>query len=390
MNASIWNPAFIDTRLESRAITFENPSGERGSGGIAANGRKGAPMRVVAPGERVVLADITGPGTVRHVWMTFPPAPPEVMRAKLIEVFYDGADEPSVSVPAVDFFGVPWGRPVHLDTALTSINEGRGFNSFIPMPFRGSLRMEFVNAAERPTRLYYQVDYTLEPELDRELGYLHATYRRENPTTLREDFVICDGLSGPGRFLGAVVGVRVLDDGVWYGEGEVKMYLDGDGERPTICGTGLEDYVGSAWGMGAHQAQFLGAPLDVRDPDRPGGQPDFVGFYRWHLPDPIVFRESLRVTIQQIGFDVFTDADAQRMAARSPAGDGWQRIDAGGIAALGICERSDDYCAVAYVMCTRPQAVPRVALDDVVTAIERRPYEQPSATERMFTLFPSS
>ncbi|HEY3485433.1 MAG TPA: DUF2961 domain-containing protein, partial [Ilumatobacteraceae bacterium] len=198
--------------------------------------------------------------------------------------------------------------------------------------------------------------------------------------------VLCEGLSGPGRFLGAVVGVRVLDEGVWYGEGEVKMYLDGDGEHPTICGTGLEDYVGSAWGMGPHQARFLGAPLEVRDPSRPGGQPDFVGFYRWHLPDPIMFRESLEVTIQQIGFDVFAHGDTERMAARSPAGNGWQRVDRGGVAAMGICERSDDYCAVAYVMCTRPQPVPRVNIDDAVTAIERRPYEQPSAMERMFAL----
>jgi len=339
--------SFVSPIVASRAVTFENPSGGRGAGGAAGDGRKGAAYRIVEPGERVVLADIAGPGTLRHLWMTFSPATPEAMRAKVVEVFYDGADEPSVSVPAVDFFGVPWGRPVPLSTALTAINEGRGFNSYVPMPFRRQVRVEFVNGADRADYLYFQLDYTLEPGLPEDTGYLHAAFRRENPTTRLQDFVIHEGLAGPGRFLGCVVGVRVIDGGDWYGEGEVKMYLDGDADLPTICGTGLEDYVGSAWGMGRHQALYAGAPLDVRNPAGGGPNPDFVGFYRWHVPDPVMFASSLRVTIQQIGY----------------------------VGGRGLAERVDDYCAVAFVMCAEPQPVPRVDIAAAIADIGRLPYE---------------
>src|SRR4029077_21114707 len=132
---TVWDPSFVDERLDSRAATFENPPGARGAGGSAHGGRKGAPSRVIEPGERVVLADIDGPGAVRHIWMTFPPAPPEQMRAMVLEVFYDGSGEPSVWVPCLDFFGLPHGRPVAFASALTSAAEGRGFNSWVPQPF---------------------------------------------------------------------------------------------------------------------------------------------------------------------------------------------------------------------------------------------------------------
>lgn len=381
----MFNPADL-TRVRptvaSRAVTFENTTGAPGAGGSAASARKGAPMRVLAPGERVVLADIEGPGTIRHIWLTFPPAPPEIMRAKIIEVFYDGASEPSISVPAVDFFGVPWGRPVSLNSALAAINEGRGFNSFIPMPFPRSVRVEFVNGAPRPAPLYFQIDYTIEPDLPEDVGYLHATFRRQNPTTKKHDFVIAGGLRGPGRFLGCVVGVRVLDGGLWYGEGEVKVYLDGDRELPTICGTGLEDYVGSAWGMGPHQALYMGAPLEVRPPDRPTGNPDFVGFYRWHVVDPILFAADLTVTIQQIGFELFLEGQEEQLGAREPAGGGWYRSQVPGVKALGIAERSDDYCATAFVMCAEPQAVAQVDIDAAIADIGRLPYEVPAPMEQ--------
>ncbi|MEY2425316.1 MAG: hypothetical protein QOI61_888 [Actinomycetota bacterium] len=369
--------------VESRAITFENPTGARGAGGTVANGRKGAPFHLIEAGERVVLADIEGPGTIRHIWMTFPLAPPEIMRAKIIEVFYDGAREPSISVPAVDFFGVPWGRPVPLDSALAAIGEGRGYNSFIPMPFKQSVRIEYHNASAQRSPLYFQVDYTLEPALPDDVTYLHASYRRQNPTVRKQDFTISEGLRGPGRFLGCVVGVRVIDGGVWYGEGEVKVFLDGDTTHPTICGTGLEDYVGTAWGMGPHQSLYMGAPLDVRGPGvAPGANPDFVGFYRWHVADPIFFTDSLKVTIQQIGADVFLMGMEERMAEAEVAGTGWMKFrNAPGILGFGIVERSDDYCATDFVMCERPQAVPRVVLSDVVDDIERRDYEGPLPME---------
>lgn len=378
----------IDPDLDSRAVTFENPTGERGAGGTAYGGRKGAPSRRLAAGETVMLAELAGPGTVRHVWMTFPPAPPEVMRAMWMEVFYDGAIEPSVSVPCLDFFGMPHGRPVAYASALTSAHEGRGFNAYFPMPFREGVRVEITNGSARPLDLYYQLDVTLRRPLPGNVGYLHASFRRENPTVMRRDFVICDGLQGPGRFVGCAVGVRVLDDGFWYGEGEVKVFRDGDSHQPTICGTGLEDYVGTAWGMGPHHALYAGAPLELR---RPGGGPlpDLVGFYRWHVPDPIVFTTELRVTIQQIGMALFGDGhDAEfeaYLATPPPAGAGWHHNPRPGVLAMGICERVDDYCATAFVTCAEPQAVPRLDLPTALADIERRAHEQPHPMEAFFS-----
>lgn len=384
---SVLDPSFVDPTLDARAVTFENPTGARGAGGSTQGGRKGAPSRRLAPGERVVLADLAGPGTVRHLWMTFPPAPPEVMRAMWMEVFYDGAEEPSVSVPCLDFFGLPHGRPVAYASALTSCHEGRGFNAYFPMPFRERVRIELTNGSAGSREFYYQVDATLEHEPSQHVGYLHAAFRRENPTTMGRDFVIDEGLRGPGRFAGCVVGVRVLDEGAWYGEGEVKVYRDGDTDLPTICGTGLEDYVGTAWGMGAHHAPYAGAPLEVRDPAT-GPQPDLVGFYRWHLPDPITFADELRVTIQQIGMAMFgrgqEDEFAAYAATHPAAGPGWHREPMPGVHAMGICERVDDYCATTFTYCMEPQPVPRLDLATALAGIERRDHETPHPMEPFF------
>ena len=382
------DPSRIDLSLDSRAVTFENPSGARGAGGAAFDGRKGAPSRMLEPGETVELANLRGPGTLRHIWMTFPPAPPESMRALALEVFYDGRDEPSISVPCLDFFGLPLGRPVPYASALSSAHEGRGFNSYFPMPFGEGVRVTCRNGAPHRSLLFYQIDYTLEPELRSDAGLLHASFRRENPTTLREDFTIATGFEGPGRFLGCNVGIRTeqRDGFVGYGEGELKIFLDGDRELPTICGTGLEDYVGSAWGMGPHAAPFAGAPLEVRGPDG-GPVPEFIGFYRWHVPDPVIYREDLRVTIQQIGYALFRKDDEQKLAKfeprNPPAGRGWD-TEHPSLAARGIAERVDDYCATAYVYCQRPQAVPRLDLDLALADIERLPYEERLPSERVF------
>ena len=177
----VLNPAFVDPGLDSRAITFENPTGARGAGGTAHGGRKGAPNRRIHAGERVVLADIAGRGVLRHLWMTFLPAPPEQARSLVLEVFYGDATEPSVSVPALDFFGLPHGRPVAFASALTAAQEGRGFNAYLPMPFRDGVRVELHNAADRGTTLYFQLDYTLEADVPDELGYLHVAFRRAEP-----------------------------------------------------------------------------------------------------------------------------------------------------------------------------------------------------------------
>jgi hypothetical protein len=388
MDRAASNPAVVDPSLDSRAVSFESPDGARGAGGSAAGGRKGRPNKLLHAGERVVLGDLEGPGQVRHIWLTIPSAPPEQLRSLILEVFYDGADEPSVSVPVVDFFGVPHGRPVDYESSLTSILEGRGFNSYLPMPFRDRIRFELWNSADVRQILYYQIDYTLQPELPDDLGLLHVTFRRENPTTQRQDFVITDGLRGPGRFLGCNVGVRIIDEADWYGEGEVKVYRDGDTDLPTICGTGLEDYVGSAWGLGRFHSAHSGAPLIVSPDDEPdpmGTQPDLVGFYRWHLLDPIMFERDLRVTIQQIGAKGFApgqEAELEAYQRTNPAaGNGWLRDLSPALLAWGIAERVDDCCATAYVYCTEAQPVPRVDPATATADIGRFAYEGRGPTE---------
>jgi hypothetical protein len=385
-----WGVCVIDTGLDSRAVTFENPTGDRGAGGTAAGGRKGAPSRRVRTGERVVLADLDGPGVVRHIWMTFPPAPPEDTRGIWMEIFYDDATEPSVSVPCLDFFGLPHGRPVPYASALTAMPEGRGLNAYFPMPFRGRMRVELTNGSSRSIELYYQVDYTRQQELPADVGLLHCAFRRENPTTVGRDFVIAAVPEGPGRFLGCVVGVRVVDDGSWYGEGEVKVFRDGDTELPTICGTGLEDYVGSAWGMGAHHGPYAGAPLVVErvgSDARPLALPAYVGFYRWHVVDPIVFTDELRVTIQQIGMHSFpagADEQFERFAADHPAaGAGWHR-GLPGLEALGLHERVDDYSAAAFFYARAPLPVERLDVDRACADLGRLPHERADPMESWF------
>lgn len=405
------DPSRIDLSQESRAITFENPTGAPGAGGTEAHGRKGAPSRWLEPGERVVLADIEGPGTIRHVWCTFPPARPERMRALLLEVFYGEATEPSISVPLLDFFAVTCGRPRAFTSALTSAQEGRGFNAYYPMPFRDRVRVEVMNGSPRRTLLYFQIDYTLGP-VAADAGLLHVSFRRENPTTLRRDFTIVDGLRGPGRFLGCAIGIRTIDPARWYGEGEVKFFVDhdlrlearapvepdlpdewdasregADRDLPTICGTGLEDYVGSAWGMGPHAALYGGAPLDVRAPGESAGMtglPDFVGFYRWHVVDPIVFRDRLRVTIQQIGMNLFLqgqEADRDDYLTTNPlAGNGWFARAPAGVS-MALFERVDDYSAAAFVYCDTPQRVPVVDIAAAIADLERRDHEVPDTME---------
>jgi hypothetical protein len=389
------DPSRIDPHIASRSVSFENPTGAKGAGGTAHRGRKGAPQRTLAAGERVTLADLEGPGRIRHLWLTVAPMPPEQMRRLTLEVFYDGLAQPSVSVPVLDFFGCAHGRPVPLVTAYTAVQEGRGFNATFPLPFRERIRVELWNASARATPLYFQIDFTRGEESP-ECGLLHAAFRRENPTRLGRDMVIAEGIAGPGRFLGCVIGVRVLSDVLmqrhfhWYGEGEVKFFLDGDREHPTICGTGFEDYAGTGWGMGAHQAPWSGVPHELRDPKSSAPCPDFASLYRWHGPDPIVFERELRATVQQIGA-VFVARGQEHLidavAQHNPvAGAGWLRDLPAPAYAIGLCERIDDVCATAFVYAQRPQAVPRVDPDASAADLARLPYEQPNPLEAMASM----
>lgn len=287
-------PYQLDTGLETRSISFENPTGERGAGGTAASplgiGRKGAPAQMLAPGDEVQLCDIESAGTIRHIWMTTFNVP-AILRGAVIRVWWEGQEHPSIECPLGDFFGFAHGKVASYQSAVHSVGENAALNIWLPMPFTKRARFVLTNEATVPMPLFYQIDYTIGEKHPEDVGRLHTVFRRENPTTLGEDFELLPKRSGKGRLIGSVIGVRVEDE-KWWGEGEVKMYVDGDGEFATIVGTGSEDYVGLSFGMQETPFAYHGCSLN-RD--------GFISMYRWHLPDPVYWREDIRVTIQQIG-----------------------------------------------------------------------------------------
>ncbi|MFC1541920.1 glycoside hydrolase family 172 protein [Candidatus Latescibacterota bacterium] len=290
-------PYMLDTGLVSRSISFENPTGARGEGGKAESnlgiGRKGLPSKTIAAGETVTLCDITGSGTIRHIWMTMDRSP-ENLRSVVIRAYWDGQTYPSIECPVGDFMGFAHGKVMPYDSAIHSCGENAGMNIWLPMPFTKNAKLTFTNEGENSTPLFYQIDYTIGDIHPADVGRLHVLFRRENPTTEKEDFTILPHRTGRGRFIGTVLGIR-YDDERWWGEGEIKIFMDGDTEFPTICGTGSEDYVCLSYGM--QQTPFLYNGCSLNDTER-----QYVSMYRWHLPDPIYWREECRITIQQIGW----------------------------------------------------------------------------------------
>ncbi len=292
----------VVTDADSRAMTMENPTGERGIGGQARGGRKGSPCRRdLGPGQEHVLADIEGAGVIKHIWLTTRPGVKH-MRTMVVRMWWDNEENPSVEVPLLDFFGQAHGLQMPMDSALTSVPEGRGFNCYFLMPFETRARITIANEGDDNVgALFYQVDYDLLPKLPKNTGRFHAQWRRQNPTVKKEDFVILDNVSGPGTFIGMVLGVRYPEPG-WFGEGEVKVYFEGDDKYPTICGTGTEDYFGSAWGIGEFQTQYTGCTLNRRP---------YVSMYRWHITDPIRFQTIRKMTIQQMRWHEGLDETVQ-------------------------------------------------------------------------------
>lgn len=286
--------------VQPRWASGENPTGAKGKGGQANGGRKGAPTIAIKAGESRILAQANGTsGTVRRIWMTFWDRSPQMLRSLKIEMFWDGATKPAVSAPLGDFFGIGLGQTTVFESALFSNPEGRSFNCVIPMPFRTGMKIVLTNESKNDLpELFYDVDYTIGDRHPANMLYFHAHYRRENPTTMQKDYEILPRVTGRGRYLGANIGVIVNTKeyfNTWWGEGEVKMYLDGDKEFATIVGTGTEDYIGTAWGQGAFAHDFQGSPIADEKTMR-------WSFYRYHIPDPIYFYSDIRITMQQIGY----------------------------------------------------------------------------------------
>ncbi|MBC8141072.1 MAG: DUF2961 domain-containing protein, partial [Armatimonadetes bacterium] len=285
--------------IETRWFSPENPQGTRGAGGGANGGRKGSPCVPLRAGETVTLATLPeSAGTVRRVWLTVDDRSLEVLRGVRVQAFWDNAETPAIDAPLGDFFGQMCGQMAAFESAFFASPEARSFVCTLPMPFRHGFRFLLSNLTDRDIAyLYYDVSVTIGETHPPSTGYIHAVARNETPTTLRRDYEILPEVQGRGRFLGAHIGVEpdaARYGKTWWGEGEVKIFLDGDTDFPTLCGTGTEDYIGTAWGQGRFAQLYSGAPLD-NDVAR------CYGFYRWHIPDPVFFHESCRVTIQQIG-----------------------------------------------------------------------------------------
>ena len=283
----------------TRWAGFENPTAEQGQGGKANSGAKGHAAESIEAGTTKTLLDFKGCGTIRRIWLTLHPRDPQMLRALHLRMYWDGAGKPAVSVPLGDFFGHILGRMGPFENDLFSSPEARSFNCFIPMPFRTGAKITLTNdSKEDVLYLFYDVDFELQDQPhDADTLYFHAYWHRERYTTLGRDFEIMPEVRGRGRYLGAHVGVITHPDYTgWWGEGEVKIYLDGDTKYPTLNNSGTEDYIGTAWGQGVFQHRYQGA----LEADSELGHHTF---YRYHIPDPVYFEQSARVTIQQMGND---------------------------------------------------------------------------------------
>ncbi len=338
--------------VESRWASGENPTGEKGKGGQANGGRKGAPTVAIKAGESRVLAEAVGrSGTVRRIWMTFPDRSPRMLRSLRIDMFWDGAKTPAVSAPLGDFFGIGLGQTTVFQSALFSNPEGRSFNCFIQMPFKTGMKIVLTNeSSDNLDELFYDVDYTLGDRHGANMLYFHAHYRRENPTRLQEDFELLPQVVGRGRYLGTNIGVIVNQKSyfnTWWGEGEVKIYLDGDRALPTLAGTGTEDYVGTAWGQGAFAHDYQGSPIADEKNLR-------WCFYRYHIPDPIYFYKDIRVTVQQIGYLAPHSRPAiiENKRRLYRAGPGRVEMDT---SKDGKFERDDDWSSCTYFYLAAPE-----------------------------------
>ena len=277
-------------------VSPENPTGAKGGAGITNKGAKGRAFITLKAGEKIALLDATGAGIVRRMWLsgTIPRSADQMQQVR-IEMYWDGSKTPAVSAPIGDFFGLGQGKSTSYKNALFSNPEGRSFNFTIPMPFRKSAKIVLINESSSHALIWYDINYTSEKVAD-DAMYFHAYYNHVAKTTLGKDFEILPNVKGKGRFIGTNITVitDTLLKNTWFGEGEVKVYLDGDNKLPSLSGTGTEDYIGSGWGQGVYQDQFQGSLIS----DDVNG---VYCFYRYHVPDPIYFQNQCKVTIQQIG-----------------------------------------------------------------------------------------
>ncbi|MHC4442301.1 MAG: glycoside hydrolase family 172 protein [Planctomycetota bacterium] len=303
---------------KTRSISPENFTGEKGKGGMSTNGPaakaardlgqgwKVSPFVRINPKQTFTLADIKGPGAIQQIWMT----PSGHWRFFILRMYWDDEETPSVEVPVGDFFACGWNQYAQVSSLAVCVNPGSAFNCYWVMPFRKSCKITMENIADKRETVYYQINYTLTDVPDDE-AYFHAQFRRANPLPYKEVFTMVDGIKGKGQFVGAYMAWQSNNTG-WWGEGEIKFYMDGDDEFPTICGTGTEDYFCGSYGFHAkdkdgkteyreYTTPYAGMPQVIRPDGLDSSQTRF-GLYRWHIMDPVRFDKDLKVTMQALGW----------------------------------------------------------------------------------------
>jgi hypothetical protein len=303
------------SRAKTRSISAENFTGEKGKGGLATDGTGAGAARDLGQGWKIspcvriktkqtfTVAEIRGEGAIQHIWIT----PTGSWRYSILRIYWDDETTPSVEAPVGDFFACGWGQYAQISSLAICVNPGSAFNCYWEMPFRKSARITLENLADDEMTLFYQVDYTL-TEVPDDAAYFHAQFRRTNPTPYKSDYTILDGVKGWGQYVGTYMAWGVNSTG-WWGEGEIKFFMDGDTQYPTICGTGTEDYFCGSYNFEnqkTKQYQEFSTPYSglaqVIRPDGVYQSQQRFGLYRWHVMDPIRFEKDLRVTIQTLGW----------------------------------------------------------------------------------------
>jgi len=315
LGVSLGNLARL-SHAKTRSISPENLNGGKGEGGKAETGTSSAAARDlgrgwkvnpairIASGETREIVHIEGSGAIQQIWMT----PTGAWRDSILRIYWDGQEQPSVECPVGDFFASGWGKFAPISSLAVCVNPGSAFNCYWEMPFQKSCRMTFTYTGTDPEMtLFYQVNYVL-TDVPADTAYFHAQFRRVNPLPYKEVYTLLDGVMGQGHYVGTYMAWGANNNG-WWGEGEIKFYLDGDGEFPTICGTGTEDYFCGSYNFEnkatKQYQEYTTAYAGLSQVLRPNGVYDSqtrFGMYRWHIPDPIRFEEDLRVTIQALGW----------------------------------------------------------------------------------------
>jgi hypothetical protein len=321
-SADLTNLPDLKPGAESRMVSPENPTGDKGKGAMAlpnprdadlsfssraehlGRGWKVRPFIKVAAHSTVTIMDVDGPGTIEHIWMTSSitnvQIPKGSGRATVLRFYWDAEETPSVESPLTDFFAIGHERFATVNSSVVVDVPGGSMNCYWPMPFRKHARITVTNDSDKELPLFtYQIDYRL-GALAAQTAYFHAQFREARVSASNPEYTIVDGIRGHGRYVGTFLEVTQTASG-WFGEGEVKFYLDGDKKFPTIAGTGTEDYFGGAWDLPTlYSTEYVGNVLDPKtNPDPDGGPPQY-SLYRWHIPDPVEFRSDLRVTIQDL------------------------------------------------------------------------------------------